>query len=85
MASYESIRIMNTILTLYYLEEMTQTEIAQRMGRSVDSVKKLWIRGLARLHSRVLSRSVRAPGGEGQLRRADVVRHRGSLDAALAL
>jgi DNA-binding transcriptional regulator LsrR (DeoR family) len=43
MASYESIRIMNTILTLYYLEELTQTEIAQRMGFSTAKVNRLLV------------------------------------------
>ena len=41
MASYESIRLINTILTLYYLEEMTQTEIAQRLGFSTAKVNRL--------------------------------------------
>lgn len=41
MASYESIRLINTILTLYYLEELTQTEIAQRMGFSTAKVNRL--------------------------------------------
>ena len=41
MASYETIRIINTILTLYYLEEMTQTEIAQRLGFSTAKVNRL--------------------------------------------
>jgi DNA-binding transcriptional regulator LsrR (DeoR family) len=41
MASYESIRLLNTILTLYYLEEMTQTEIAQRLGFSTAKVNRL--------------------------------------------
>src|SRR5512147_775128 len=41
MASYETIRLMNTILTLYYLEEMTQTEIAQRLGVSTAKVNRL--------------------------------------------
>ena len=41
MASYESIRIINTILTLYYLEELTQTEIAQRLGFSTAKVNRL--------------------------------------------
>jgi RNA polymerase sigma-70 factor (ECF subfamily) len=31
------------------LEGLSFPEVAQRMGRSVDSVKKLWVRGLARL------------------------------------
>jgi DNA-binding transcriptional regulator LsrR (DeoR family) len=41
MASYETIRLINTILTLYYLEEMTQTEIAQRLGFSTAKVNRL--------------------------------------------
>ena len=41
MASYESIRLINTILTLYYLEELTQTEIAQRLGFSTAKVNRL--------------------------------------------
>ena len=43
MASYESIRIINTILTLYYMEELTQTEIAQRMGFSTAKVNRLLV------------------------------------------
>lgn len=43
MASYESIRIINTILTLYYMEEMTQTEIAQRLGFSTAKVNRLLV------------------------------------------
>ncbi|MBO0700530.1 MAG: sigma-70 family RNA polymerase sigma factor [Zavarzinella sp.] len=34
---------------LRHLEGLTFPEVADRMGRSVDSVKKLWARGLARL------------------------------------
>lgn len=41
MASYETIRLINTILTLYYLEEITQTEIAQRLGFSTAKVNRL--------------------------------------------
>jgi DNA-binding transcriptional regulator LsrR (DeoR family) len=41
MASYETIRLINTILTLYYMEEMTQTEIAQRLGFSTAKVNRL--------------------------------------------
>ncbi len=36
-------------LVLRNLEELTFPEMAERMGRSVDSVKKLWARGLAQL------------------------------------
>lgn len=41
MASYETIRLINIILTLYYLEELTQTEIAQRLGFSTAKVNRL--------------------------------------------
>jgi RNA polymerase sigma-70 factor (ECF subfamily) len=34
---------------LRHLQELTFPQIAVKMGRTVDSVKKLWIRGLARL------------------------------------
>lgn len=36
-------------LVLRNLEELSFPEVAERMGRSVDSVKKLWARGLAQL------------------------------------
>ena len=34
---------------LRHLEGIPFVEIASRMGRSEDSVQKLWVRGLARL------------------------------------
>lgn len=37
------------VLVLRNLEELSFAEVAGRTGRSVDSVKKLWARGLARL------------------------------------
>jgi RNA polymerase sigma-70 factor (ECF subfamily) len=37
------------VLVLRHLEGHTFPEISQRMGRSLDSVEKLWVRGLARL------------------------------------
>jgi RNA polymerase sigma-70 factor (ECF subfamily) len=37
------------VLVLRHLEELTFPQLAQRMGRTVDSVEKLWVRGLARL------------------------------------
>lgn len=43
MASYESIRIINTILTLYYVEGLTQAEIAQRLGLSTAKVNRLLV------------------------------------------
>ena len=36
-------------ITLRQLEGLSFADVARRMGRSVDSVKKLWVRGLARL------------------------------------
>jgi DNA-binding transcriptional regulator LsrR (DeoR family) len=41
MPTYESIRLINTILNLYYQEEMTQTEIAQRLNLSTPKVNRL--------------------------------------------
>jgi RNA polymerase sigma-70 factor (ECF subfamily) len=37
------------VLTMRHLEGLTFPEIAKRMDRSVDSVEKLWLRGLAKL------------------------------------
>jgi RNA polymerase sigma-70 factor (ECF subfamily) len=37
------------IIILHHLEELKFPEVARRMGRSVDSVKNLWARALARL------------------------------------
>jgi RNA polymerase sigma-70 factor (ECF subfamily) len=37
------------VLILRHLEELSFREVAQRMGRTIDSVKNLWIRALARL------------------------------------
>ena len=41
MPTYETIRLINSILTLYYVEEVTQTEIAQRLGLSTAKVNRL--------------------------------------------
>ncbi len=41
MATYETIRLINIILNLYYMEELTQTEIAQRLGLSTAKVNRL--------------------------------------------
>lgn len=38
-----------TVLILRHLEGLTFPEVAQRMERSVDSVEKLWLRGLTQL------------------------------------
>jgi RNA polymerase sigma-70 factor (ECF subfamily) len=37
------------VIILRHLEGLTFPEVARRMGRSVDSVEKLWVRGLTRL------------------------------------
>jgi RNA polymerase sigma-70 factor (ECF subfamily) len=37
------------VVVLRQLEELPFAEVAARMGRSVDSVQKLWVRALARL------------------------------------
>jgi RNA polymerase sigma-70 factor (ECF subfamily) len=37
------------VLVLHHLEELAFPEVARRMGRTVDSVEKLWARALARL------------------------------------
>lgn len=44
------------VLMFRHLDELTFPEVAERMGRTVDSVEKLWARGLARLR-RVLGNS----------------------------
>lgn len=36
-------------IVLRHLEQLPFPEVAERMGRSLDSVKKLWVRGLASL------------------------------------
>lgn len=38
-----------TVIALRHLEGLTFPQVAERMGRSVDSVEKLWLRGLTRL------------------------------------
>lgn len=38
-----------TVIVLRHLEGLTFPQIAERMGRTVPSVEKLWLRGLARL------------------------------------
>jgi RNA polymerase sigma-70 factor (ECF subfamily) len=37
------------VIILHHLEDLTFPEVAERMGRTVYSVKNLWIRALARL------------------------------------
>jgi RNA polymerase sigma-70 factor (ECF subfamily) len=41
------------VIILRHLEELSFPEIARRLGRSLDSVKKLWVRGLAQLRERL--------------------------------
>jgi RNA polymerase sigma-70 factor (ECF subfamily) len=37
------------VILLRQIEDLTFAAIAERMGRSVDSVQKLWVRGLEAL------------------------------------
>jgi len=37
------------VIVLRHFEGLTFPEIGRRMGRSLDSVEKLWVRGLARV------------------------------------
>ncbi|HEY3968023.1 MAG TPA: sigma-70 family RNA polymerase sigma factor [Planctomycetaceae bacterium] len=41
------------VIVLRHFEELPVGEVATRMNRSVDSVQKLWVRGLARLRQLV--------------------------------
>ena len=41
MASQDRIRLITTILNLYYVEQLTQTEIAERLNLSVPKVNRL--------------------------------------------
>jgi DNA-binding transcriptional regulator LsrR (DeoR family) len=41
MPTYENIRLINTVLNLYYLERLTQTEIAERICLSTAKVNRL--------------------------------------------
>jgi RNA polymerase sigma-70 factor (ECF subfamily) len=41
------------VLVLHHLEECAFPDVARRMGRSVEAVKKLWARALARLRKSV--------------------------------
>lgn len=42
-----------TVIVLRHWEELTFPEIASQMGRSVDSVEKLWLRALGKLRQTV--------------------------------
>ncbi|HXD88401.1 MAG TPA: sigma factor-like helix-turn-helix DNA-binding protein, partial [Urbifossiella sp.] len=37
------------VIVLRHLETLPFAEVAKRMGRTVDSVEKLWLRALAKL------------------------------------
>lgn len=39
------------VIVLRHLEELTFPQVAERMGRSVDSVQKVWVRALAKLRN----------------------------------
>ena len=39
------------VIILRHLEGLTFPEVAARMGRSLDSVEKLWVRALARVRT----------------------------------
>ena len=41
MPSHEKIRLINTILNLYYVDQLTQTEIADRLELSTTKVNRL--------------------------------------------
>jgi DNA-binding transcriptional regulator LsrR (DeoR family) len=41
MPTYESVRLINTVLTLYYVEELTQADIAHRLSLSTAKVNRL--------------------------------------------
>lgn len=41
MPTYDNVRLINTILNQYYVEKLTQTEIAQRMDLSTPKVNRL--------------------------------------------
>jgi DNA-binding transcriptional regulator LsrR (DeoR family) len=45
MPTYETIRIINLVLNLYYVEELTQSDIAQRLGLSTAKVNRLLQQG----------------------------------------
>jgi RNA polymerase sigma-70 factor (ECF subfamily) len=45
------------VLVLRHMEGLTFPQVAQRMGRSVDSVEKLWLRGLTKLRKQFAAES----------------------------
>ena len=40
-SDYDSIRLINQVLTLYYVQELTQAEVGQRLGLSTTKVNRL--------------------------------------------
>lgn len=40
-SDYDSIRLINRVLTLYYVQELTQAEVGQRLGLSTTKVNRL--------------------------------------------
>lgn len=42
------------VIILRHLEGLPLAEVAERMGRTVDSVKKLWVRGIAKLREALM-------------------------------
>jgi len=45
------------VLVLRHLEDLPFAEVANRMGRSVDSVEKIWVRALAKLREVMAEKS----------------------------
>jgi RNA polymerase sigma-70 factor (ECF subfamily) len=43
------------VIILRHLEGLPLAEVAARMGRSIDSVRKLWVRGIAKLRQSLLT------------------------------
>jgi RNA polymerase sigma-70 factor (ECF subfamily) len=45
------------VIVLRHLEDLSFAEVAGRMGRSVDSVEKIWVRSLAKLREVMAEKS----------------------------
>ena len=41
------------VIVLRHLEGLTFPQVAERMGRTVDSVEKLWLRAVTRLRQKM--------------------------------
>jgi RNA polymerase sigma-70 factor (ECF subfamily) len=46
------------VIILRHLEGLSLADVAARMGRSVDSIKKLWVRGIVRLRGILADREL---------------------------